>query len=127
MILGRNLQNVVPGLTLTVLILSLLPGCRSNVIVLDQRPTWVVEAEQRLAGDPVFNLDETSTRDTRPLWDSQAMNSPQKPKEISTSRTRPSIQETANTLARPKRARPAPVQPPGIIWGETKISVQVED
>ncbi|MFU8847748.1 MAG: hypothetical protein ACNA77_03405 [Opitutales bacterium] len=118
-----RLLHVALGL---VLLLG-LAACRSKVIVLDQRPAWVVDAEQRLKRDPVFSLDDSSDRDTRPLWASQPSDNPPARQEASTARSRPSSQTTNSTTTRPNASRPVPVQPPGIFWGETKISVEVGD
>lgn len=125
--LGRYLVDAAPRIALGTTILFILCGCRSNVIVLDQSPAWVVDAEQRLARDPVFNLDEANDHESRPLWASQSTNKPSTQKEPSTSRTQPRDQEKPISTTRPSAARAPAKQPAGVSWGETKITVQVED
>lgn len=123
----RNLRDRLSRAALATSLLLGLAGCRSNVIVLDQRPAWVVDAEQRLNRDPVFNLDDANDGDTRSLWASQPKDNPPERQEVSAPRSRPSSQTTNSTTTRPSASRPAMAQPPGISWGETKVSVQVED
>lgn len=125
--LGRYILNRAPQAILAAALLSNFTACRSKVIVLDQRPAWVVNAEQRLARDPVFNLDERNDRESRPLWASQSTDKSSTQRDPSTSRTQPRDQEKPISATRPSASRPTAQQPAGVSWGETKISVQVEE
>ncbi|MFO8027156.1 MAG: hypothetical protein R6U56_05795 [Opitutales bacterium] len=134
-------------------LLCLLAGCRSNIVVLDERPAWVVDAEQRLKQDPVFNVDESQDEDSRPLWGRQPTEDASQAQASSTSDKRRSPQtpstataqqpearqttaqqaKTSSTSAsqhktsQPESSQPTGAQPDGVSWGETKITVEVED
>lgn len=127
MMLGRNLIDAASHMVLAFAFTFMLSGCRSKVIVLDQRPAWVVDAEQRLARDPVFNMDEANDRESRPLWASQPTGNYSTPQKHSTGRTQPKDQEMPISTTRPSASRVPAKQPAGVSWGETKITVQVED
>lgn len=113
-------------------LLFTLAGCRSNVVVLDQQPNWVVEAEQRLKKEPVFDVNQPEAQeDSRPLWGRQPTETASKTQESSTDRKSSLTQETPRTSPspslRPETSRSPVAQPEGVSWGETKITVEVED
>ena len=109
--------------TFVALMGGLLPGCKSQPEP-DYRPSWVREAEARLQQPPTWQVsgsgvdsgNETQGRSSffgsgRGATDSDSS-------QVSSGRQR----EAASTAARTPVA-----EPPGVQWGETKITVSVED
>jgi len=101
-------------------LLLTLAGCRSNTVVLDKRPAWVVEAEQRLKQEPAFGVDKRKAHDSRPLWGSQPTEDAAKPEDSSTAR------KSRFPAGKPKTS-PTGAQPDAVSWSETKITVEVEN
>lgn len=127
-VLCRGLQSRV-RVVLALALLLTLAGCRSNVVVLDNRPAWVEEAEQRLKKEPVFSANQFDTRNSSSLWDRQPAEGGSKKQEAGKRRVPEGKPKASSSTAASRREpSPSPVtQPEGVSWGETKITVQVEE
>lgn len=125
-----SLRSPSRALLISALLFN-LAGCRSNTVVLDQRPAWVMEAEQRLQKDPVFKVDKQEARDSAPLWGRQPIRDASKMRKNLSGRKQPYPsrgRETSSKAKQPPETQPSSIaQPEAVSWGETKITVEVED
>jgi hypothetical protein len=130
--LAANFRTQGPGAcprpALLLLILTLgLAGCRSNVVELDQRPAWVMEAEQRLQQEPAFDVDRRGADTSRPLWRSQPTEGAATPQASRSAEKDRFSRRSAKADLQPGSSQSTMATPGSVSWSETKITVEVED
>lgn len=104
-------KGIGPLLLLGFLILSSgLAGCRSTTEA-DNRPAWIRQAEARMEGEPEWKVRGQGARivESRPFGGAG----------LSGAEHRRSSDGEASS-------KPPPT-PPGARWGETKVTVEVEE
>lgn len=100
-----------------------LSGCRSKSNI-DTRPGWVQEAEARLRQPASWQVSGSGVASGRGTENrSSFYGSGQPATSASVARESNDRQSAAASSAR----RTTVTQPPGVQWGETKITVSVED
>jgi len=115
--------------------LAVVSGCQSKKhVVLDNRPAWMMQAEQRLQGDKRWNVSGSDVANGGGSGPSAGRSSffggnrtaaPASSESIREGRS--SVSETAAKSRQAPSSGSEPAAPPGVQWSETKITVEVED
>jgi len=107
---------------------AVLSGCQSKKhIILDNRPSWVVQAERQLQNEARWNVSGKGVADGGSGGSSFFGASRPNASSADSSQDQSRARAAATDSARSDSSTAGNPAPPGVQWSETKITVSVED